>query len=165
MFVGGIDETQASRVGNRVVHDDGYRVLLDGQTGAELARVPIAPRSVSGGSPITLGTVYGDCGASYLHMQDAGSYNNVFKFSTGFDIIYNALDFTWFVRFDGPATYSGSWGDNGPMWPNEVWTSGWKTEYTTDDGWHTGYVSLGVAYATNGTICYSGGPSAATNVT
>jgi hypothetical protein len=45
------------------------------------------------------------------------------------------------------------------MWPSEHWTSGWKTEYTTDDGWHTGYVATGVAYATNGTICFSGGPS------
>jgi len=165
MVVGGIDEEQAKRAGNRVVHNDGYRVLLDGRTGAELARVPTSSPSVTGGSPGTLGVAQGECGISYIYMRDAGSYNNVFEFRTGFDIIYNAFDFTWFVLFDGPDTYSGSWADSGPKWPSKSWTSGWKSEYTTDDGWHVGEVSLGIAYATNGTICFSYGPSEAVIVT
>lgn len=48
------------------------------------------------------------------------------------------------------------------MWPDDRWTSGNK--YSTQDvasgSWYYGRVTSGTTYNTNGTVCYSGYPSA-----
>lgn len=160
MYVTGIDEVQAARAGNRVILDGNEKVLVDGRTGLTIARVP----ALSTNEPTTQGVVHGDCGSSYLYMRDTGE-SNILEFTTGFDLTRgSAWEFDWYLVFDGPRNYSGRWEDHGPIRPSEHWTSGWKSDYTTDDGWHTGEVIFGAAFLTNGLICFSGLPSASAHI-
>ncbi len=175
LYVGAIDEEQAASAGNVVEIRGDVAVLLDGLTNEVLAEVPaanvygsreeiraaagagaLAPSAAPG--EVARGIVYGSCGSSYLYMRDGGTNDNDFQFSTGFDLDRNAVDFDWFVTFDGPNGFGTSWSDSGPMWPDAHWTSGWKSEYSGADGIHVGEVTTGIAYAANGTACYSGGP-------
>jgi hypothetical protein len=166
MYVGGIDAIQAAKVGNRVELQGGFKILYDGKTGREIVRVPTGSAgSQPNASVAPFNQVKGDCGVSYLYMRDGKYYNNDFQFSTGFDVVFNVYDFNWRVVFDGPGDYAGSWEDDGPMWPGEYWTSGWRSESIGVDGWVSGEVVTGVVYATNGVVCYTGHPTAAAYAT
>lgn len=180
LFTVAIDLNQATAAGHRVEVQGDTAVLLDGGTGQQLAAVPVARLYATraeveaaasggqldiepargGGGATTNGVVYGSCGASYLYMRDGGANDNDFEFTTGFDLNRDAFDFNWLVVFDGPGGFGSSWGDTGPLFPDQNWTSGWRSEYSGSNGTHVGEVNIGVAFATNGTICYSGGPAA-----
>lgn len=181
-LVAAIDLAQAARAGNAVQVEGDTAVLVNGRTGERLAEVPLShlyasksevraavaagklDESTGTGDVGTNGVVYGSCGASWLYMRDLGSYDDVFEFHTGFDLNRYAYDFDWFVIFDGPGSVIASWADSGPMFPDDVWSSGWRSEYSGANGTHIGEVHSGVAYATNGTVCYSGLPTAAVYV-
>lgn len=158
MFVGGIDEEQALKAGNVVAVKEGFKILLDRQSGREIARVAVP---LEEGEVQIQNTVYGDCGSSYFYLYDAGQYNDVMEFSTGFDVAGKAYDFDWWVDIEGPrGGYAASWYDAGPKWPSGSWDSGRVSEYTGANGYHTGYVrTTSRAYLTDGRICWSGGPS------
>jgi len=170
MTVVGIDAAVAERAGNRVAVENGHKVLYDGKTGAELARVALgATTSKTGGVPTPMGVVTGNCGSSYMYLATAPRQNNnlYYQFSTGFDLSTgSAYDFDWYTAFDSSwayGTYHFEWSDHGPLIPaKQHWTSGWKTEPTSGAPTGTvfvGRVSSGTAYLTNGAICTSGYPT------
>jgi hypothetical protein len=179
MFVGGIDEKQAAKVGNIVRIEGSEKVLVDGKTGAELARIPADPKaaeaqalrqskaSAKSGAARATGTVYGNCGSSFVSIEDVGQ-RDIYRFRTGFKVNGSAFDFKWRLNIraeTGSSTYNFDWGDNGPMWPDNDWTSGWKNDDTPVNGWHVARVRTGLAILTNGKVCVAGYPSAGTYVT
>jgi hypothetical protein len=166
MFVGGIDENQAAKVGNivRLVGRD--KVLFDGRTGAELGRVPADPdvareRAIRASEKTApFNEVPGNCGRSHMYLRDV-SQNDIYQFKTGFNVVSNAYDFDWKINISastGSGRYNFDWEDTGPMFPDEDWTSGWKNDDTPLNGWHRARVTYGVAFLTNGNVCYSGYP-------
>jgi hypothetical protein len=168
MFVGGIDEAQAAKAGNIVRLDGRDKVLIDGRTGAELGRVPADPvvareRAVRASQGMTpFNEVPGNCGRSHMYLRDV-SQNDIYQFKTGFNVISNAGDFDWKINISastGSGSYNFDWEDSGPMWPDQDWTSGWKNDNTPLNGWHNARVTYGVAFLTNGNVCYSGHPHA-----
>lgn len=69
MTVIGIDNEIAAKAGNRVAIVAGYKVLYNGATGAELARIPLSGITYPGTRTISpMGVVTGNCGTSYLYL-------------------------------------------------------------------------------------------------
>lgn len=153
MYVGAIDEVQAEKVGNRVVVDGGYQVLIDGVTGEEITKVPIF------GTIQPQNVVYGDCGTSYFYLYDSIAYDDVLEFETGFDVNGRAVDIDWWVDIDGPGGFGTSWFDSSALFFATEWDSGLVEEYTGANGWHEGQVRSGSnALLFDGRICFSGMP-------
>lgn len=178
MFVSGIDEKQAAKAGNIIRTEGSEKVLVDGKTGAELARVPADPKtaeaqalrqsqaSAKPGVTGDTGTVHGNCGSSYVSIDDVGQ-KDIYRFKTGFKVKGEAVDFKWRLNIHaekGSSVYNFDWGDDGPMWPDDTWTSGWKNDDTPVNGRHVARVTSGMAILTNGKICVAGFPTAATDV-
>lgn len=162
MLVTDIDEEQALRAGNRVIAEGTDRVLIDGLTGAELARVPINPPSSGGGALSTQGVVYGNCGSSYIYLRD--SAGSKFYFYTGFDLNNSAVDFDWYVNVRGEYSRGAdnySWEDHGPIAFRDVWTSGniFSTQDIPAGSYYYARVTSGRAYLANGGVCTTGYPS------
>lgn len=160
MYVTDIDVGQAARAGNKVTTEGSDRVLRDGRTGEELARVPM--KGGRTGDVSTAGVVYGTCGSSYIYLRDASGRQ--FYFYTGFDLNRTAYDFDWYVNVRGERNYAVDnydWEDHGPISFRSYWTSG--NQYTTQDiasgSYYYARVVSGTAYATNGSVCTSGYPS------
>ena len=127
MTVMEIDEEVAAKAGNPVVIDGNWKVLYDGQTGAEIARVPVDPSA-----PTTQSIVYGNCGSSYYWLKDKLGDNN-YEFATGFDVPGDAYDFNWRTVVHAEwesGSYDFEWGDDGPQVPGPSWTSGWVEDDT-----------------------------------
>lgn len=164
MFVAAIDDAQAAAAGNRVEIEGSSKVLYDGITGEELARVPADGSVPSPGDPAARGVYAGPCGTSYVYVYDAVGDNN-FRFSTGFDSTKgSAFDFTWVASVTAEWSDGGfgwEFEDWGPMWPDEHWTSGWITEDTSAPSGttHIAEVTGSTVYLVNGTICWSYLPS------
>lgn len=159
MVVTDIDVKQARKAGNRVVTEGDYRVLLDGKTGQEIARVP---KKNTAGDVSVQNYVTGNCGTSYIYLRDASGAN--FYFYTGFDLNGSAVDFDWYVNVRGE--HAGGidnfeWEDHGPLAWREAWTSG--NIYSSQDlpygSWYYARVTSGTAYLSDGRVCYSGQPS------
>lgn len=170
MSITGIDEKIAVASGNKVLYKNGYKILLNGTSGAEIARVPVKS-SFPVIDPTPSNAISGNCGTSYLYLKNLGKGN--YQFSTGFDLATGkAQDFTWKIQVASTWTYpnSGSynyeWSDTGPMNASAHWTSGWKTDRSTAPygSLHIGRVIKGFAYRNDGVICTSGYPSASVNV-
>jgi hypothetical protein len=95
MFVSGIDEKQVAKVGNKVRTEGSEKVLVDGKTGAELARVAADPKAAEAqalresqasakvGAAGDTGTAHGNCGSSYVSIDDVAQ-KDVYRFKTGF---------------------------------------------------------------------------------
>ena len=170
MTIVGIDDAIAARAGNRVKIGDGYKILINGTTGVEIARVTWkGAKKQKGVSP--MGLVTGNCGTSYLYLQNLGSGR--YQFSTGFDLSTGyAIDFDWYVSvtaqwtYPNTGSYNFQWSDHGPLWPTQHWTSGWRSDLTEAPSGttHVGRVTSGRAYRTDGAICYSGYPTASVQV-
>lgn len=172
LTVGDIDEKTAVRAGNHVRVEKGFKVLYDGVTGAEIARVAIG----GGGSPRSAtvspyNTVTGNCGTSYIYIQNLNYLK--YRYSTGFDLTSGyAYDFHWETKviaswtYPWSGNYNAEWSDSGPMWPGQHWTSGWRQETTTapSGNIHQAQVTSGVAYRTDGVVCYAGSANAWTYV-
>ncbi len=176
LFVGGIDDTLALGAGNIIRYEGTDKVLVDGRSGAELARIPrdsaearrlaIAQsvQSASGGLG-TQGVVYGNCGSSYMYLKNI-SQNDLYQFKTGFDLTAgSAFDFDWYLHmFLNDGSYDFYWEDHGPMFSDPHWTSLWRTDDVGKNGTMTARVTSGTAYTTNGLICFSGYPTASAYV-
>jgi Disaggregatase related repeat len=152
--VSGIDEARAASVGNVVENRDGFQILIDGQTGEELARVPLP------GTVVPDGVHRGNCGKSWLFMRDGTPDDNDFEFRTGFEVNSLAIDFLWHVSFDGPGGFGSTFHDEGPLLPTARWGTGWKSEFSGANGLHVGEVVRGIAFIWDGRICNSTGPGA-----
>lgn len=154
MTIGDIDEVQARRAGNKVVKRDGYKILIDGKTRRELARVPL-PDTI-----VALDTVTGNCGSSYVEIRDKAGDRRV-HFSTGFNLNGakggNAYDFDCTVVIEDAAGGYGGFTDSGPMWPSRVWDSGLVSRPIAGPG-YAELTAEGTAYLTNGSVCFSGVP-------
>ena len=169
MTITDIDENRAREAGNVVKVRDGYRVLIDGKSGEEIARVPLKDKEKASGDVSTnaTGTAYGDCGSSYVSIENV-SQSDIYRFRTGFDLTSSAVDFDWYINIrasNSSGVYNFDWSDHGPMWPDNNWTSGWKTDDTPLNAYHYIRITSGTAYLANGGVCTSGYPSANTWVT
>jgi hypothetical protein len=114
MFVSGIDEKQAAKAGNTVRTEGSEKVLLDGKTGEELARIPADPEAAKAqalrqleasgkpGAAGDTGTAHGNCGTSYVSIDDAVQ-PDIYRFKTGFKVKGNAIDFSWEIHVRGEA--------------------------------------------------------------
>lgn len=172
LTIGAIDNKVAAKAGNHVRVENGYKVLYDGATGAELARVAIGGTgSPSGATVSPYNTVTGNCGTSYIYLQNLNQLK--FQFSTGFDLTSgSAYDFHWNTAVTASWThpssggFSSAWSDSGPMWPGQHWTSGWRQDTTTAPSGtiHQAQVTSGTVYRTDGVVCYAGSPNAWTYV-
>lgn len=171
LAIGGIDEAQAVKVGNKVTTEGGERVLRDGKTGEILAKVPASTPNVGPGtrSVAPRGSTMGDCGFSYLYMRDhpdPGKY----EFLTGVVSTKGPMyDFHWEVHFSASypgGNYKFEWDDSGPIFPNVEWNSQWKTDqpYVPNGTRIIGEVRAGVVFLINGTVCYPIGPTESTVV-
>lgn len=165
LTVGAIDEKVAVKAGNHVRVENGFKVLYDGATGAELARVAIgSAASTSGGKIVPYNTVTGNCGTSYIYLQNLslGKY----QYSTGWDLTSGlAFDFNWEITVTASwssGSFSSTWGDAGPMWPGQHWTSGWRQGLTRAPNgiYHFAQVTSGTVYRTDGAVCYAGSATA-----
>ncbi len=168
LAVSGIDRAQAAKAGNHVVVRDRYDVLIDGDTGDEIARVPQESNSANesrpseshahqGGppsGPTTQDYTYGDCGSAYIFLYEDPSLNWG-QFETGFHLAGEAYDFDWYIHiYSHGGTENDYWEDHGPLWPSPSWSSGRKGFYTVASGdLHDAYVQYGRAYLTDGRIC------------
>jgi hypothetical protein len=162
----GIDDAVAQTAGNKVLIKDGFKILIDGATGSEITRIRVA--SIIGGfGPAPLNAVAGNCGTSYLYMQNLGSRK--YQFSTGFDLtVGKARDFSWQIlinsqwNYPNTGSYNFQWSDAGPMLLSAHWTSGWKVDQTTAPygSIHVGRVMKGIVFRSDGVICTSGYPTA-----
>lgn len=169
LTVGAIDNKVAARAGNHVRVENGYKVLYDGATSAEIARVPIGSGgSPNGGTISPYGTITGNCGTSYIYLQNLNNLR--YQFSTGFDLTAgSAYDFDWSISVTASWTFPSSggygfhWSDSGPMWPGQHWTSGWIQQTTSapSGAYHVAEVTSGTAYRTDGVVCYAGPATAA----
>lgn len=169
LTVGAIDDKIAAKAGNKVRVENGYKVLYDGATGAEIARVAIGNGGLPNGGTISpYGTVTSNCGTSYIYLQNLNNLR--YQFSTGFDLtVGSAYDFHWSISVYASWTYPHSggygfeWSDSGPMWPGQHWTSGWKQDTTPAPSgtYHLAAIKSGTAYRTDGVVCYAGAATAA----
>jgi hypothetical protein len=170
LSISGIDEQVAKAAGNQVVIRNGYKVLIDGNTGREIARIRtnLSPGIID---PSPRNAVVGNCGTSYLYIQNLGGKK--YQFSTGFDLtVGKSRDFSWQILVNSQWTYpnSGSynfqWSDSGPMLLTTHWTSGWKVDQSTapSGSLHVGRVLKGIVYRSDGVICTSGYPTASAYV-
>lgn len=166
MNIGGIDEDAARRAGNIVSIEGNSKVLYDGTSGVEIARIPVdeglARASATGPTPQS--NVPGNCGSSYYWIYDTNGPGK-YEFTTGFEVDSPAYDFTWdtVVEADwGSGIYHFEWSDAGPQVPSSSWTSGFveDTSEAPFYTWHYGRVTAGTAYLVSGAICYSGLPNA-----
>lgn len=172
MTIVGIDEEIAAKAGNRIKVINGYKILINGFTGLEIARVPLNLNTNKLIGVITpMNVVTGNCGTAYIYLQNLG--NSLYQYSTGFDLTSGyAYDFDWYISIIAEWTYpySGSynfaWDDHGPLWPSQHWSSGWKVDDTTAPfgTLHVGRVTSGTVYRTDGAICYSGYPTSSVRV-
>lgn len=169
LTVGAIDEKVAAKAGNHVRVENGFKVLYDGATGAELARVAIGSAASPSGAKITpYNTVTGNCGTSYIYLQNLNLSR--YQYSTGWDLTSgSAFDFHWEVAvtaswtWPSPGSFNSIWGDSGPMWPGQHWTSGWRQGITSAPTgvYHVAQVTSGTVYRTDGAVCYAGSATAA----
>lgn len=156
MTIVGYDREVADQAGNSVALEGEYEVLRD-QDGTEISRVPF------GGEPWPAGTVYGDCGSSYLEVyDDEGNLNGAFF--TGFDVTAPAFDFSWGVSItadQGRFGFGFEWEDYGPLTPDEEWDAvvPFETGLGLSGAYHIGEVYAGIALLIDGSICTSGLPS------
>lgn len=176
MYYSGIDVAQAESVGNEVVYEDGDQILIDGETGEEILRIPYSTTSLaaaagpfvsSGGvaTPTGTQTRTGDCGSSTVAIYN-DSQSDRYRFSTSWTSTSGpAFDFTWAVTVRanwGSGTYQYVWGDVGPLALRTSWTSGTRYDFTDAPYGtnHTIWVSTGIIYLTNGGVCTSAEPIA-----
>lgn len=169
MNYGGIDDAQAAKVGNIVRYEGDRKLLIDGRSGKVLIDIPADPTLAKqeaiekSGKIETRGkyrnVAYGDCGYSYMYLQDAPGGGN-FRFWTGFELYSNAHDFGWEVTLNASG-FNYQWSDYGPMDSGPSWTSGWVTDDTPSVGyWHYIEVDPGSsAFLDNGGRCYTYGPA------
>jgi hypothetical protein len=170
LTVTGIDDAIAASAGNKVIIKNGYKILLSGVTGVEIARIPV--KSSSPQIDLTpKNAVSGNCGTSYFYLQNIGKGR--YQFSTGFDLVTGkAKDFSWQIQvssqwfYPNSGSYNFDWSDTGPMFATAHWTSGWKVDRSSAPygSLHLGRVVKGFAYRTDGVICSSGFPNASVNV-
>ena len=160
MTVLDIDAEQAARAGNRVKVDGDFRVLIDGRTGEEIARVP---RPGKRGEVGVQNTGYGNCGSSYFYLRDYSGTD--FYYYTGFSVRDPAYKYDWNGYVSGE-WYGGednlSFDFGGGLAFRTSWTSGRK--YSTQDSpnfgvLYYGRVTSGTAWLVDGTVCYSGYPN------
>lgn len=167
-----IDNRVAAKAGNKVRVENGFKILYDGATGTELARVAIGVGgSSSGGTISPYNTVTGNCGTSYIYLQNLNNLR--YQFSTGWDLTTgSAYNFDWSISvtaswtFPHSGSYYHGWSDAGPLWPTGHWTSGWQ-QSTTDAPSGTNHfaqVTSGYVYRSDGAVCYAGSATAATTV-
>jgi hypothetical protein len=138
-----------------VAKANGYEV----RTGSDGKQYPV----MKGGGVSTnvTGTVYGNCGSSYVTLTALG--NRKVLIETGFNVIAPAYDYSWTVHvIDNYGASNKYWGSAlNP--PRPSWLG---TNLFTSSG--TGYmwagVTSGVALLTNGWVCYSGNPSISTTI-
>jgi hypothetical protein len=170
LYISGIDEQRAIAAGNQVVVRNGSKVLIDGKTGFEITRIQIKPSSEKI-DIVPKNAVAGNCGTSYLYMQNLGGRK--YQFSTGFDLSAGkALNFSWQIlinsqwTFPRSGSYNFQWSDSGPVLLTAHWTSGWKLDQSTapSGSLHVGRLMQGVVYRSDGAICTSGYPTASLNV-
>ena len=132
-----------------VVVDDGPDTRELELSGGEVLGVELA------------GRVSGRCGVSWYYMYNSVQSDRGY-IRTGFDLYWNAYDFRW--RTLATRETSGSedvnyYGDDGPMWPDDVWQSGSQYFTALFNGTYYGRVYSGTAYLTDGRVCYTGYPT------
>ncbi|MGP3928272.1 hypothetical protein [Streptomyces sp. 8N616] len=163
MNVGGIDEEAARKAGNKVRIEGDEKVLIDGKTGAEIARIPADADQAREQALSPRNVVTGNCGLSYFFLQDDPNPQQ-YEWITGFIVNGSAYDFAWYVNTRGEwdsGVYNYEWEDVGPMWPDSEWSSEIQTDDTTAPGgtYHYGRVTSGTAYLVDGRVCFSGYPN------
>lgn len=160
MLVTDIDVVQAAKAGNRVVVRGNYRVLIDGRTGVELARVPRS--GAKPGDVSTQNTVYGNCGTSYSYLHEYGGAD--YYYNTGFNVNGSAYSYDWngYVRGEwsgGADVLEFDFG--GGLAFRSSWSSGYRydSQSAPSGTWYYGRVTYGVAWLTDGRVCTSGYPN------
>ncbi|GII95572.1 hypothetical protein [Sinosporangium siamense] len=152
------------------------KILVDGKSGQELARVPAdsqraqeeaVEKSAASAGVTPEDEVVGNCGSSWFYIMNAPG-RDLYQWYTGFRLTGGeAYDFQWRVYIQDlvGGGYSRSWSDNGPQWPSATWSSPTVVDRSPINGTHLGYVRSGShAILTSGAVCYSGGPSDSANV-
>lgn len=166
MILRNFDAAVAAAAGNAITNEGYWRVLRDAQ-GNEIGRLP---RRLPGGGLGSQGTLYGDCGSSFIEIyDDDGALTGTFE--TGFNLVAPAYNFLWVIRIEASGDSGGfgyEWEDVGPLFPSDDdWTSllqAFETAEETSGYDHFAEVITGEAYLDDGRICTTLHPSAVETV-
>jgi hypothetical protein len=107
------------------------------------------------------GTVYGDCGRSYITLSEKPDGNPV-AMRTGFTVYTWAVEYAWSASVSGPDDYFYFYEDGGPLDFDTSWNGGYQSSQDEPQGTYSAEVySFGsIAILWDDDICFSGGPTA-----
>lgn len=114
---------------------------------------PVEP---SDGEVSIQGSVFGNCGFSYVELYDAGVRR--YRMDTGFGLNSSAVSYDWSVRVTAPG-YDRTWNYGGGLWFRSTWTNADAYDTIPRGAWTSAIVTRGEATLANGQICRTGQPT------
>lgn len=105
------------------------------------------------------GTVYGNCGSSYVTLTEKPDRYPV-AMQTGFTVITPAVGYDWSASVTGPNGYSYAYASSGGLFFDNSWNGGYQSSQDQATGIYEAAVDPAGSDAVlwDGDICYSGGP-------
>lgn len=106
----------------------------------------------------TKGTVYGNCGSSYVTLHQKDNDYPV-RMRTGFDLNQPAVAYAWVAAVTGPG-FADSYTRSGSLFFERSWDGEYNSDGDESEGWYFAAVAPGSnAVLWNGNVCTSGGPT------
>ncbi len=104
------------------------------------------------------GTVYGDCGSSYITLEEKSNRYPV-AIRTGFKVDEPAVGYDWFATVYGPH-YTHEYTSGGDLFFDSSWDGGYQSDQNQAEGLYVAEVDPGASDAVllTGDVCFSGGP-------
>lgn len=111
------------------------------------------------------GTVYGDCGSSYITLKEKSNRYPV-AIRTGFKVVEAAVGYDWFATVEGP-DYVHEYTSSGGLFFDSSWDGGYQSDQNEAEGFYFAEVDPGASDAVlwTGDVCFSGGPDDAAYLT
>jgi glutamyl endopeptidase len=120
------------------------------------AQAPVSPN----------GTVVGNCGSSYVTLQEKANQHPV-RMTTGFTVDTAAVAYGWQATITGPNNYSYTYDSSGGLLLRTSWDGSYDSPRDLVAGGYSAAVVPAESFAElwTGDICFSGGPTDQQNLT
>lgn len=103
-------------------------------------------------------TLPGDCGTSFVQLSEY-LFGRPIAVYTGFTVIHRAVEYSWYVRINGPRSFVENYEPSGALLFKSSWSGSYKKANQPSGLWIADVNSY-VSYALldDGDICFSAGP-------
>ncbi|MFI5660018.1 hypothetical protein [Streptomyces sp. NPDC051684] len=152
-----VTRTPDSKGNLKVLLDNGKTVRIPASAKDRIAKALAAHGA--DGDVSTKGTVYGNCGSSYVTLHQKSNGYPV-RMRTGFDLKQPAVAYTWVVALTGPG-FADDYESAGGLALQRSWDGEYNSDNDESEGWYFASVAPVASNAVlwNGNVCTSGGPT------